>query len=73
MNNCGCDMFIYAPYLQSKFHADSVESTLISDSHLPAWAEVKVKMRPSFTSLIIYIVIGQALGGSVFFWWFRVG
>ncbi|KAM7538706.1 hypothetical protein Aperf_G00000051386 [Anoplocephala perfoliata] len=44
---------------------------MISDDYLPAWAEVKVVMRPSFVSLILYLIFGQAFGGSILFWWFR--
>ncbi|VDL19151.1 unnamed protein product [Hymenolepis diminuta] len=67
MNSCGCDMFIYAPYLQSRFHTNSVDSTLISGDYLPSWAEIKVKIKPSFISLILYLIIGQVFGGILVF------
>nr|CDS31113.2 hypothetical transcript [Hymenolepis microstoma] len=70
MNNCGCDMFVYAPYLQSKFHANSVDSSLMSGDYLPAWAEIKVKIRPSFVSLILYLIIGHLFGGFLSFLFF---
>ena len=72
MNDCGCDLFICAPYLQSKFTNLSVKSTVMSDDTLPAWVEVKVKKRLSFIPLLVYLILGHIVAGIFLLSWFRV-
>ncbi|VDK34187.1 unnamed protein product [Taenia asiatica] len=68
MNGCGCDMYIYAPYLQSKFTDLSPQTTVMSGDTVPAWAEIKVKVKPPLLSLLVYLIIGHILGGIFFSW-----
>lgn len=68
MNDCGCDMYISAPYLQSKFTNLSPQTTMMSGDTVPAWAEIKVKVKPSLVSLLLYLVIGHIFGGIILFW-----
>ncbi|KAL5105220.1 hypothetical protein TcWFU_005862 [Taenia crassiceps] len=57
MNDCGCDMYIYAPYLQSKFTDLLPQSTMMSGDTVPAWAEIKslTTLCHVFTSAIIVL------------------
>ncbi|EUB61239.1 putative serine/threonine-protein kinase ifkB [Echinococcus granulosus] len=50
----------------SKFTDLSLQTTVMSGDTLPAWVEVRVKMKPPFLSLLVYLVIGHIVGGIIF-------
>uniref|UniRef100_A0A5K3ELZ3 Glycerophosphocholine acyltransferase 1 n=1 Tax=Mesocestoides corti TaxID=53468 RepID=A0A5K3ELZ3_MESCO len=70
-NECGCDLFVHAPYLQEKFVFNSSQTTVMSGETLPAWMEFKIKRRPPFLSLLILLSVGQAFGSFLFYLWMQ--
>nr|CDS20917.1 eukaryotic translation initiation factor 2 alpha [Echinococcus granulosus] len=56
MNDCGCDMCICAPYLQSKFTDLSLQTTVMSGDTLPAWVESLIAICHVFISILIVLV-----------------